>query len=338
MIRLLLATSLLCAAGPDAARLSDEALALAQSGRFAEAEKRWAAALEINPNFFPALFNLGLRRYAEKDYETAARLLAQAVALEPRDFNTRFLAGAALSALGRTEEALRHWRAAQKLNPYHLRLLQLMIVEYGKGRYFQEAAGIARTLLEQNPAEPDPWFIAIKAFQDAGEYQLAADAARRAVERFPNSARAHFEYGFHLQKTGASEEALSHLRRAIQLDPGYEEPPFFLADLLMRLDRPAEALPYAERAVALKQDYVAARVLLARILLKLNQPAKALALLEETVRLAPDHPQPYLLLAQIYFQQGDEQKARRARQVSSELRRKNPALLEAAQGRPFPDQ
>jgi hypothetical protein len=42
-----------------------------------------------------------------------------------------------------------------------------------------------------------------------------------------------------------------------------------------------------------------------------------------------------LLLSQIYFREGKEDLARRERELSLRLRRENPALLEAPQGRAF---
>ena len=79
-----------------------------------------------------------------------------------------------------------------------------MVVEYGKGRYFQEAAEVARRALELAPNDANAYYLAIKSLQDAGQYPEALEIAGRAVNRFPQSARAHFEYGFHLQKVGQS--------------------------------------------------------------------------------------------------------------------------------------
>jgi cytochrome c-type biogenesis protein CcmH/NrfG len=57
--------------------------------------------------------------------------------------------------------------------------------------------------------------------------------------------------------------------------------------------------------------------------------------LEETIQLDGRHPQPHLLLSQIYFRLGDEGKAKQEKEISFRLRRENPTILEAAQGRPF---
>jgi Flp pilus assembly protein TadD len=321
----------------DPSALSEKATELAKARRFDEAVRAWEQALDADPRFFPALFNLGFHYFSSHQDTKAELLLTRAAKVRPDDFNTHYLLGAALSRLNRSGDALRNWRIAQRLQPGNLRLIQLLIVEYTKGRYFNEAAALARSVLEKNPADSNLHFLAIKALQDAGEQTAAAEIAKQAAQRFPNSPRAAFEHGFYLQKQGEIEKATEYLKKAIELDPAYEEPPFFLADLMMKTGRTEEAVPYLRTSIRIRRDYIPARVLLARALIKLDKRDEALAELHETVKLAPTHPQPHLLLSQIYFRAGDEERARQERQISIELRRKNPELLESVQGRPYVD-
>jgi len=186
-----------------------------------------------------------------------------------------------------------------------------------------------------NSQDPNLYFLAIKAYQDAGDYAAAGEIAKRAAEKFPASARANFEYAFHLQKNGAISEALERLQIAMKADPSYEEPFFFYGNLLVDQDRNAEAIPYLRKAIKDRNDYVPARVVLARAFMNLGKWDEAIAELNETVRLDPKHPQPHLLLSQIYFRLGDEARAKSEKQISLRLRRENPAILEALQGRPF---
>ena len=100
----------------------------------------------------------------------------------------------------------------------------------------------------------------------------------------------------------------------------------------------AEAIPYLEKAIQNRYNYVPARVVLARALVNLDKWSDAIAALNETVALDPKHPQPHLLLSQIYFRRGEEAKAKAEKEISLRLRRENPTILEATQGRPFPAQ
>jgi tetratricopeptide (TPR) repeat protein len=322
--------------GQDPAALSDAAQQAAQSNRPEEAERLWRQAVEVSPRFFPALFNLGYFHYSRREPLKAIPFLERASRVTPTDFNTHYLLGVCYQTVERREDSLLSWQKALAINPGSSRLLQIMVVEYGKGRYFREAAEMATRVLELAPGDLTSYLLAIKAHQDAGLYPPALDIARRAVTRFPQSARARFEFGFHLQKVGQTTEALTELALAATLDPGYEEPSYFLGEMLQQLGRYEEALPHLRRAITLRQDYTPARVALARALIGLKRLEPAVVELTEAARLDPRHPQPHLLLSQVYFRLGDEEQARREKEISLRLRRENPTVLEAVQGRPFP--
>ena len=80
-----------------------------------------------------------------------------------------------------------------------------------------------------------------------------------------------------------------------------------------------------------------ARIALARAHIGLKDWKAALDALDAAVELEPRHPQPHLLLSQVHFRLRDRAKAREEKELSLQLRRQNPAFLEAVQSRPFPD-
>lgn len=295
----------------------------------------WKKEASRNPRDFGPLFNLGLAYFNQKRPGEAIEMLRKAAAISPRDFNTQYLLGAAHSQINQTDEAIRAWRSAASIQPANAKILQLLVVEYGKGRYFNEAASAAARAVELTPADPNAYFLAIKACQDAGDMDTGARLAATAAAKFPNLSRANMEHGYYLQKRGDLEQSMQYLRKAIELDPKYEEPPFFLADLLVKQAEDAAALPYLDASLANRGDYVPARVLRARALMNLERWQDAISELETTIRMDPRHPQPHLMLSQIYFRQGDEARAKQERDLSLKLRRENPTVLEAVQGRPF---
>ena len=82
------------------AGLSDRARQLASEHRFDQAEKLWRQALSLDPDYFPALFNLGYM-YFSSGHPAESRLwLEGAVRVQPKDFNSRYLLGSG-AAVGR---------------------------------------------------------------------------------------------------------------------------------------------------------------------------------------------------------------------------------------------
>ena len=321
----------------DPASLTDRGLELAREGRQAEAADLWRQALDAAPDYFPALFNLGYMHFSAGRLEAAEPLLARAAAAAPGEFNAHYLLGVANQKLGRGDAALRSWRHALDIRPDHYRLMQVMAVEYGKGRYHREAADIAARALRLRPGVEDLYYLAIHACREAGDLSAGLRIAEDADRRYPSSARASFELAWHLQKDGRFEEALPLLRRAMELDPDYEEPHYFYGDWLVKQARYDEALAPLRRAIGIRPDYMPARIALARALIGARQWAEALEALDAAVRVEPQHPQPHLLLSQVHFRLRDRAKASAAKELSLRLRRQNPAFLEAVQSRPFPD-
>ncbi|MCY4188007.1 MAG: tetratricopeptide repeat protein, partial [Bryobacterales bacterium] len=168
----------------EAPALTDRGLALAQGGRPQEAAKLWRQALEESPGYFPALFNLGYMHFSAGRFAQAAPLLERAAAASPNDFNAHYLRGAAAQKLGRGDEALRAWRSALRLKPGHFKLMQVMAVEFGKGRYHREAADIAMRALRLQPEIEDLHYMAIHACREAGNLGAGLGLASRAAKRF----------------------------------------------------------------------------------------------------------------------------------------------------------
>jgi tetratricopeptide (TPR) repeat protein len=325
---------LLLAQDPEA--LSSKALELAQQQRTDEAEKLWKQALALKPDLFSAAFNLGYLHFSRKDCASAEPFLSKAASLNPKDFNANYLAGVCLSQLGRTEDALRSWRAALAARPDHVKLMQIMAIEYSKGRYYGDAAAVAQRALAIVKDDPAIYLLAIKALEDAADNPQALPIAEKLLAAFPDHPRANFEYGYLLHRSGRSSEALPYLEKAMQSNPPWEEPFFFTGEILIAQQRAADAIAPLRRAIELRPDYMVARVTLARALMSLGRDEEAKAELLKAIEQDPRHPQPRLLLSQLWFRLGDEEAAAREKAMSLKLRRENPQAMEQQPGRPFP--
>jgi len=322
-------TGSLLAQSPEA--VNDRAQQLAQGGRADEAAVLWR---QLPGSFFPAAFNLGYFHYSRKEFAEAAGHLQRAAKLQPADFNSWFLLGQARSALGQRDEALRAWRVALGLRPDHAKLMGIMAVEYSQGGYYREAAAVAKRAHALRPQDAEAHLLAVKMCQEAQDADGPA-LAERAVQQHAADARAHFEWAWFLQRAGRSAESAAALRRAMELDPAYEEPHFFYGGILLDEGKLEEALAPLRKAVELRPDYTGAAVALGRALMELERWDEAAAVLTQAAERDPRHPQPVLMLARLYYRQGDEAKARAAKERSLRLRREGATLLEKPQGREF---
>lgn len=174
-----------------AGRTGHEAWAEEFHVRLAEARERCETAIEQDPGYMLARVALGAVLQRMDEYETAATVLEEALALAPsrpvaRDAHR--VLGEIFERRGRFEAAARHWRSTLDIHP-----LDATALERLAGLRLREA-----------------------------RYGDALLLYRRLVEVTPFVAQAHVNLGVTLYRTGRLSEALLALDRALELAPASE--------------------------------------------------------------------------------------------------------------------
>jgi len=134
------------------------------------------------------LTNLGLVRYLLGDYAGAVDSYHRALAMEPGHLNVTLNLADAELALGRREEAMRHYAevlavlekksAALPLEPTERMVEAQCLAHLGRGH---EAVALVLDTLTAHPHEPELTYQAALVFTLSGEYGSALAFARKAV-------------------------------------------------------------------------------------------------------------------------------------------------------------
>lgn len=164
------------------AQLFNEGLALHAAGRLLEAEARYQAVLQRNPNNPDANNGMGNLSIAAGKQEFAIGFFEKAVAGRPSDFRFLNNLGNVFMESGRTEEGLPYLEKALRLRPSSFELL------YNIGRAYQKMGVAARgvSFLEKavaaRPDSGDAVFALADAISTLGSYDEAERLYRRAEE------------------------------------------------------------------------------------------------------------------------------------------------------------
>lgn len=164
------------------------ALLYAQMGRPADAEGELKIALQLDPNFVPAMVNLadlyrttqrddegqrwlekaialaptaaepihalGLLKIRQKQYPEAVSLLAKAAALQPNNARYSYVYAVALQSSGQVDQAIKILEQTHKKRPADLSVLQALVsFERQKGD-LRSAKVYAQQLLQLSPDDP----------------------------------------------------------------------------------------------------------------------------------------------------------------------------------------
>ena len=159
------------------------------AGDLPGAVESYRQALEAEPNYVAALYNLGLALRELENLEEAEACFRRVLEIDPRDVDALFNLGSLLRRRLSLAEAQEAYRRALDLAPDNAHLW-LMLGEAGIARYTDESL------------------------------REAAECFRWAVQLEPRLADAHYELGQVQELEGRHAQALPHYLEALQLEPG----------------------------------------------------------------------------------------------------------------------
>jgi tetratricopeptide (TPR) repeat protein len=300
-----------------------------RAGDTSGAAAEFRRALDINPNYTPALRNLAGVRFHEGEYALSSKLLSKALELEPNNAEFRNLYAESLFEEGWTERAIEVAEQLAELDPTSPTLETLRGLEALKGRDFRTALEHFDRALNHDPRASVALYQRGMALRELGETNQAIAALRRACDTDTESFAAHYNLAILLFESGAPATAEPPLMRAYKVGTGRSELPALRKALFdLDPDNPARmrqlaelddsrhdasgALFWTERALEADPENGRSRHLKGRLLLDFKEPVLALPELVHATELLPNGYLPFLDLGRCYTELGKYDEARQA--------------------------
>jgi tetratricopeptide (TPR) repeat protein len=213
-------------------------------------------------------------------------LFERALVVTPRSPVLHNALGSALSARGRQDEAMGHYRQALAVEPEN------ELAHYNLGI----------------------------ASQSRGHIDEAIRHYRRALAAKPDYAVAHNNLASVLVNLGRVEEAIAHYDQAVRFEPEYAVAHNNLANVLRSVGRVEEAIVHYRLAVKARPDYIAARHNLASALQSQGRVDEAIEQDRGALQVQPDFVPAHESLGMALQSQGREGEAREHFQEAQRLR------------------
>ena len=300
---------------------------LLNAGRIREADKlvdEYAPG-QTTPNW--EFLRMAARVKLNAGHPAAALSFAeQALALQPRDTETKVVLGVALVRTGqaaRGEKLLSEMagRFSRELN-FQCQLAEARVLA-GK---LPEAERAAREAVKLSPDDVGSAPAVAKTHQTLGIVLIAQHRdpeaiaeLRAAIGFYPRSAGSHYSLSIALARAGKLDEARAAAAQAVALDPNNAE---FLANLgtiLLEQKQWTTAGASLEKAVALETGDARAWGALGRALLQQKRAPEAAAALEKAVQLDPTQKSAWSALASAARLSGKSARAKEAEEKAKSL-------------------
>jgi len=162
-----------------------------RAGRLAEAERRYRAILQREPEHADSLHLLGVIALQAGNFASALELVQRAVALRPDAAVCRNNLGQVFERLGRDDDAARCYEAAIELDPAYAEAHNNLGYLLARQDRLTEAEALYRKAIELDPEYAEPHTNRGNLLKDRGELDEAIACYRRAIELRPDLSALH---------------------------------------------------------------------------------------------------------------------------------------------------
>ncbi len=278
--------------------LAKIALGLRSRGRDDEAKTIYLKAIELDPTYTLAQYNLGVLMLDHKEWAQAAERFRTVLQYEPEHEQAWFNLGRSAFRLKDYEAAATHYQKAMALRggDYPEALLNLGLVHSARNDYASAVAAYQRAI-ELQPGYASAWYNLGLAQRRRDDMPAAIQAFLSAINSRPDYPQAWYNLGLSYAAIGDNEQAIQAYEKAIELRPGYRSAQLNLA---VRWSREGND----ERAVAIYRDvlerhptYSLAWGNLGQALQRLGRHEEAVEALSRAIELEPGNARAHALLA-----------------------------------------
>ena len=223
------------------------ATALEQTNRPAEARSEWLASLKIDPQSEMALDGAGKNLLAANDFSAVISLLGA----DPKVDSLVVDLAWAYHGLGDTAQAIDILRKALQASPSSNTLTRALITFLVSQARYQEAAELAKKLVEQDPGDFDAQVLYLHVLVLADDEDKARPLAQKLLTKAPHNFGVLYLNGVLENRSGDFSAAKNHLEEAVRLNPNHYNSHYNLGIALSQLKDFQGAREQLEKALAL---------------------------------------------------------------------------------------
>ena len=175
-------------------------------GKQTEAAERYTRAVELNPRFAEAWYNLGVVRMMGREFESAKTAYRRALEANPDYAEAHNNLAILLQTERRVDLAAEHYRTAARLKPRFAEALYNLAVLLDELGRLEESRTAYEALLKQDPNHVDARNNLANVLLELGHPAAARDAHRAVLALDPNHPLAHWNLGIVELQLGAWRE------------------------------------------------------------------------------------------------------------------------------------
>ena len=324
--------------------IRQDALALEQQGKNAEAAQVWRGIVQGDPHNAEAFAHLGLMEARQEHYDKAIASYREALALSPEFPGLQMNLGLALFKTNQFQASIKPFTAELQKHPGDQRLTILLgMAHYGMGDYlvaipylrqaaekdtqnltlrltlahsclwskqYQCVLDTYKEMLTLNAESSEADMLAGEALDAMGDTTAATEQFRAAVRANPKEPDVHFGLAYLLWTQSQYTEAATEFQAELDNDPAHAQARAYLGDCYVQLHDYAKAQVELEKAVTANAPLAMVHRDLGIVYAELGRQDEAVAELQKATALDPKDAGAHWRLARLYQAMGKKEEAK----------------------------
>jgi tetratricopeptide (TPR) repeat protein len=255
------------------------------------------------------LLESGLKYSEKHEYQEAIVQFRSAIQIDPTFATAHYQLARAYFAAGNPAAAYREFNQTAGLDPSNLDVkvsLARLLLDIHRN---SEAQSMAESVLQANPRYAAAHAILGQLYMVKHDLPNALAELRKAVDLDSGRVEAYAAVGAAYLAMGKGDEAEAAYRKATEVNPGSVQAQVALGQFFFERGKITEAEAALDAACGLDARAVLPRLLLARIYALTKRPKQAEEVYTSLKKVAPDDPQAYQALGLYYVSEGRKENA-----------------------------
>ncbi len=260
---------------------------LQKEHEYTGAIEQYKKVIELNPENFLAIANIGASLAAIEDYKGAIEQYKRATELNQNLDFAYFGIGFALSALGDKKGAIEQFKKAIELFPEDANVYLYLGDELFNLGNNKEAIEQYKKAIELNPKKASAYLYMGDALFKLGDKKGAIEQYKKTIELDSKNANAYLSMGYALSNLGDKKEAIEQFKKTIELDPKNANAYLNLGYALFRSGNNKAAIEQYKKTTELDPKNALGYANLGYVLFKLSNRKEAMEQFQKAIKLEP---------------------------------------------------
>ncbi len=264
-----------------------------------------AAPSAARENYFQVVSTL----YDAGDYDAAVKLAERLLKIAPDNADARDLLAMSLFRQKDYTRAIGEFHQLADIEAYRNKAIQYQVQSYFELKQFLDARALIDEVLEQEPAEVEPYLVCTRLSLELADAIGAVSCAEDGLEKHEGNVELRYLLGRAYIEAGLADDGLMEFQAIVENHPDNFEIMLRIADDVYRQGDYEQALQHYDTVIAGDPDSGAARVGKARALLSLGRDDEAKSIAVKLSGKKETKGAGYYLLGKIAAKSGKHKEA-----------------------------